>query len=122
MSTIIATTLSTGSVSVPTATVVNGSAKVWVNISGTGTAFIRDSLNTSSLTDLGTGLFQVTFVNAFLAVDFSATVGTQQSVSVQNVTQNLANPSTTTQNANCYENGQPTNPLTCSMGMHGDLA
>jgi hypothetical protein len=36
MSTIIATTLSNGSVSVPTATVVNGSAKAWVNFNGTG--------------------------------------------------------------------------------------
>jgi hypothetical protein len=49
MSTIIATTLSNGSVSVPTATVVNGSVKAWVNLNGTGTIALRDSFNVSSL-------------------------------------------------------------------------
>jgi hypothetical protein len=49
MSTIIATTLSNGSVSVPTATVVNGSAKAWVNLNGTGhDCGIRDSFNIAS--------------------------------------------------------------------------
>jgi len=64
MSTIIATTLSNGSVSVPTATVVNGSAKAWVNFNGTGTIAARDSFNVASLTDSGTGLYVVNFTNA----------------------------------------------------------
>ena len=54
MSTIIATTLSNGSVSVPTATVVNGSAKAWNNTNTSGTA-INDSFNISSLTDVAVG-------------------------------------------------------------------
>lgn len=55
MSQIIATTLSNGSVSVPTATVVNGSAKAWISFNGTGTVAIEDSFNTASLVDNGTG-------------------------------------------------------------------
>ena len=61
MSQIIATTLSNGSVSVPTATVVNGSAKAWMNLNGTGTIALRDSLNTSSVTDVGTGNYRQNF-------------------------------------------------------------
>ena len=63
MSQIIATTLSNGSVSVPTATVVNGSAKAWVNFNGTGTIAARDSFNVASLTDNGTGDYTVTYSN-----------------------------------------------------------
>ena len=70
MSTIIATTLSNGSVSVPTATVVNGSAKAWVNFNGTGTIAARDSENVSSLTDNGTGDYTVNFTGAFGAADY----------------------------------------------------
>ena len=71
MSTIIATTLSNGSVSVPTATVVNGSAKAWVNFNGTGTIAARDSFNVASLTDDGTGNYTVNFTTAFTDANYS---------------------------------------------------
>ena len=71
MSTIIATTLSNGSVSVPTATVVNGSAKAWVNFNGTGAVAIRDSFNTSSITDNGTGDYTVNFTTAMPDVNYA---------------------------------------------------
>ena len=77
MSTIIATTLSNGSVSVPTATVVNGSAKAWVNLNGTGTIAIRDSFNVASLTDNGTGLYSVNLTNAFSANDYVASLNSE---------------------------------------------
>ena len=64
MSTIIATTLSNGSVSVPTATVVNGSAKAWANLNGQGTIALRDSFNVSSVSDLATGTYDFNFTNA----------------------------------------------------------
>ena len=71
MSTIIATTLSNGSVSVPTATVVNGSAKAWVNFNSTGTVAIRQGFNTSSVTDNGTGDYTVNFTTAMTDADYS---------------------------------------------------
>jgi hypothetical protein len=61
VSTIIATTLSNGSVSVPTATVVNGSAKAWVNLNGTGTIALRDSFNVSSERIKGYGHYRFSF-------------------------------------------------------------
>ena len=75
MSTIIATTLSNGSVSVPTATVVNGSAKAWVNFNGTGTIAARDSFNVSSLTDNATGDYVTSFTSSFANINYVATFG-----------------------------------------------
>ena len=75
MSQIIATTLSNGSVSVPTATVVNGSAKAWVNFNGTGTVAIRDSFNVSTITDNGAGDYTRTVSSAFANVDYSSSGG-----------------------------------------------
>jgi hypothetical protein len=71
MSTIIATTLSNGSASVPTATVVNGSAKAWVNFNGTGTVAIRDSFNVASLTDTGVGNYSVNFSSSMANSGYS---------------------------------------------------
>jgi hypothetical protein len=66
MSTIIATTLSNGSVSVPTNTVVNGSAKAWVSLNGTGTIALRESFNISSIADAGTGDYRATLTTAMV--------------------------------------------------------
>ena len=65
MSTIKTTTLSTqGGSTVPVDTVVNGTAKAWVNFNGQGTVAIRRAFNVSSITDRGTGLYTVNFTNA----------------------------------------------------------
>ena len=74
MSTIIATTLSNGSVSVPTATVVNGSAKAWISVNQTGTPAIRNSFNVSSITDLSVGETVVTYSSAMASANFAVVV------------------------------------------------
>ncbi len=51
--------------------VVEGSKKMWCNFQGTGTAAIRDSFNTSSITDNGTGDYRFTFTNAMNNVNYS---------------------------------------------------
>jgi hypothetical protein len=75
MSTIIATTLSNGSVSVPTVTVVNGSAKAWVNFNGVDTIAVRDSFNIASLTDNGTGDYSCNFSSAMGNANYAPTFG-----------------------------------------------
>ena len=74
MSTIKATTLSNlaGSKTVPTDTVVDGSAKAWVNFKGTGTVAIRRAFNVSSITDNGTGDYTVNFTNAMVDANYNA--------------------------------------------------
>lgn len=45
----------------PVGTVINGSAKAWVNFIGTGTVSIRRAHNVTSITDNGTGNWTVNF-------------------------------------------------------------
>ena len=73
MSTIKADTLSNllGTLSVPVATAVQGSAKAWVNFNGTGTVAIRASFNVSSITDNGTGDYTVNFTTAMTDANYA---------------------------------------------------
>ena len=78
MSTIKTTTLSTqGGSTVPVDTVVNGTAKAWVNFNGTGTVAIRRAFNVSSITDNGTGDYTVNFTTAMVDANYAIT-GTSQ--------------------------------------------
>jgi hypothetical protein len=76
MSTLRLTTISnqTGSASVPSDTVINGSAKAWVNFNGTGTVAIRASFNVSSITDNGTGDYTLNFATAMPDANYSSVV------------------------------------------------
>ena len=53
--------------------VAEGSAKVWINFNGTGTIATRDSFNVTSITDVGTGLYTVTYTNSLGNVNYSTT-------------------------------------------------
>ena len=52
--------------------VINGSAKAWVNFNGTGTVAIRESFNVSSITDNGTGNYNINFTTAMSDANYSA--------------------------------------------------
>jgi hypothetical protein len=69
MSTIIASNVSDGTLSIPTTYVTNGSAKAWATINQTGTQAVNDSLNLSSIVDNGTGLTQLSFTSSFTDAD-----------------------------------------------------
>lgn len=64
-----------GSKSVPVSTVVDGSAKAWVNFNGTGTVAIRAAFNVGSITDNGTGNYTVNFTSALADANYAAAVG-----------------------------------------------
>ena len=51
--------------------VMNGSAKAWMQLNGTGTIAIQGSFNTTSATDNGTGDYTQTFSSALANNDFS---------------------------------------------------
>jgi hypothetical protein len=73
MSTIKTETLSTPSnATVPVDTVVNGTAKAWVNFNGTSTVAIRRAFNVSSITDNGTGDYTVNFTTAMPDANYAA--------------------------------------------------
>ena len=50
----------------------SGLCKAWVNFNGTGVVAIRASYNVSSITDLGTGVYQANFANALADANYSA--------------------------------------------------
>ena len=57
--------------SIATSFVAGGSAKQWIHFNGTGTVAILDSFNNTSITDNGTGDYQVTIANDMANDDFS---------------------------------------------------
>lgn len=64
-----------GSKSVPVSTVVDGSAKAWVNFNGTGTVAIRASFNVSSITDNGAGDYTLNFTSALADSNYAVAFG-----------------------------------------------
>ena len=48
--------------------------RAWVNFNGTGTVAIRDSGNVSSITDLGTGNYQVNFTTAMPNTNYATAI------------------------------------------------
>jgi hypothetical protein len=69
MSTLVAQTISNGTVSTSSENVIQGSAKAWVNFDGsTGTT--NASYNVSSVTRNGTGDYTVNFTNSFADINY----------------------------------------------------
>jgi hypothetical protein len=79
MSTLRTTTISNlaGSLTVPTDTVVSGSAKAWVNFNGTGTVAIRSSFNVTSITDHAQGEYTVNFTSAMTDTNYAVSLALQ---------------------------------------------
>jgi len=62
------------------ATGENRVVQVWVNFNGTGTVAIRDSYNVSSITDNGSGTYDINFASALGNVNYSlSSLGTHES-------------------------------------------
>lgn len=70
MSTLVAQTISNGTVSTSSANVIQGSAKAWVNFNGTNGS-IYASYNVSSVTRNTTGDYTVNFTNALADANFT---------------------------------------------------
>ena len=63
--------LVTGEGNSTTTNLQQGLAKFWCNFVGTSTATLRDNFNVSSLTDGGTGNYDITITNAFASTEYS---------------------------------------------------
>ena len=105
MSTLKLDTLSNkaGTASVPSDTIVSGTAKAWVNFNGTGTVAIRRAFNVSSITDLAAGEYQVNFTTAMPDANYATNVTSSSNIlynadgfSVCCVLSNLTSPNVTT--------------------------
>ena len=69
----------TGEGNSTTTNLQQGLVKCWVNLNGTGTIAIRDSLNVTSCTDDGTGLYTVTIANNMADTNCATTSGMSRS-------------------------------------------
>ena len=106
--------------SVTTDYVVNGSAKAWVNLDGTGTATIRGSLNLSGLVDDGVGEYTINFSNNMGNANYS----------VSGSAKNTVNALIASNNAFTSSNAEISSNTTTAFGdnsqlcasLHGDLA
>jgi len=98
--------------------VVNGSAKAWMNLTGTGTIAVNDSLNVTSCTDAGTGRYKPQFTNSF-----NTTRYTPQCID-DNYGIGWVNGYATGECQNVRANNTFTlnDPTTVSFSAHGDLA
>ena len=82
MSNLVVSNISDGTTSVGTGYVVNGSAKAWVNMNGTGTVAIRDSFNVASLTDVGTGQQRANYTNNMANANYNISLAANNNVGV----------------------------------------
>lgn len=96
MSTLKIDTLSNlaGTKSVPTNTVVDGSAKAWVNFNGTGTVAIRAAFNVSSITDNSVGNYTVNFSSAMPDALYAVVTGSANEANNRDSATNVITPAT----------------------------
>ena len=114
----------TGEGNSTTTNLQQGLAKVWANWNGTGTVAIRDSFNTASITDNGTGDYTTNVSNAMANANYCYTaLGGDTSGSLSVRIENSSNRTTTTIDLISYNTSdamldiQDVNSL-----FHGDLA
>ena len=102
-----------------------GLAKAWVNFNGTGTLAIGDSLNISSVTDAGTGDYDINISNAFASANYSATVSAYPDAS-WNQFIHLQDPANNSGNVysvySVSDSGIYNDTRLVNSSVHGDLA
>ena len=84
-SAVVSDNFETGSGAIPLlggASVENRICSAWVHFDGTGTVYIRDSFNVSSVTDLGTGSYQANFTTSMATSNYCYLMTTQNNTDV----------------------------------------
>jgi hypothetical protein len=111
MSTLVAQTISNGTVSTSSTNVIQGSAKAWVNFTNSGSTSVIASYNVSSVTYVSTGTYTVNMTNAMSNANYA--VVTSSGVSGGNGLYMIQNTSTKTTSAfGLIGRNGPSNALT----------
>ena len=122
MSTLNVSNITDGTTTVGTGYVVNGSAKAWVNFDGRSTVSIRDSLNISSLTDNGTGLYTVSIANAMASANYSCPANVYAQYWGNGVVDYTQTTASTYQTRSLNNNGTAGDAISIDVATFGDLA
>ena len=123
MSEIRVTTISDTAGTGPVTLTKQHAAKVWVNFDGTGTIAARDSFNVASLTDQGTGNYDVSLSNAMASANYcysGLANGSGSSNSQVNGDGALQASTMLLRTINTADNNQDTDGV--YIAAHGDLA
>ena len=120
MSTLNVSNITDGTTTGGTSYVVNGSAKAWVNFFGGTPISIRNSFNTSSLTDNGIGDYLTNYTNSFSATDYVCSTAAYQ----ESRGNAMAWPNNVSSNVNrIYDDaGSTADAAVVQSAIHGDLA
>ncbi len=105
--------------------VVDGSAKSWANLNGSGTIALRDSLNISSVVDNGVGIYFFSFATAFAAADYSFTAACGWPGSQNGFVSLSSSPAVTVTGIgllSLYAHGNLFDPTYLTLCTHGELA
>ena len=120
MSTLEVSNLNDGTTTVATTYVTNGSAKVWVTKNLDGTA-IEDSVNVSSITDVGTGIATYTFTNNFANNTYQFSTGSRH-IGVRIYSSPDGDITTSSLKINSYNLSEALSDRQSGTAVHGDLA
>ena len=120
MSDIRANTISDAAGTGPIALTGQSAAKVWVNFFGGTPISIRNSFNTSSITDNGIGDYLTNFTNSFSATDYACSTASYQASRGNG----MAWPNNVSSNVNrIYDDaGSTVDAAVVQSANHGDLA
>ena len=105
--------------------VVNGSAKAWINLNGTGTIATRDSFNISSTTDNGAGDYSATVTTSFSNANFVYSIATGYTSGGQGVHQEVREDRITSSvlGLGCFNtSNSAADSANLLSSAHGDLA
>ena len=116
-------TIVAGAGNITTHNVQDSLAKSWINLDGSGTVFLLESLNVGSITDQGTGQYLTTFSNNFQTANYCYSGGMPMGTSKGTLrAQDNADATTSAFTADVFSDGSNSDQDHYCVVFHGSLA
>ena len=116
-------TIVAGAGNITTHNVQDSLAKSWINLDGSGTVAILESLNVGSITDQGTGQYLTTFSNNFQTANYCYSGGMPMGTSKGTLrAQDNADATTSAFTADVFADGSNSDQDHYCVVFHGSLA
>ena len=116
-------TIVAGAGNITTHNVQDSLAKSWINLDGSGTVAILESLNVGSITDQGTGQYLTTFSNNFQTADYCYSGGMPMGTTKGTLrAQDNADSTTSAFTADIFSDGSNQDQDHYCVVFHGSLA
>ena len=112
----------TGEGNSTTTNLQQGLAKAWCAVNQSSTQAIRDSFNTASISDQGTGLTRYTYTSAMSSANYSTTQGQTNDNNFSSLDAASLPSTTTVQLRVNQHDGSAEDAVYANIAVHGDLA